>query len=328
MSKILYAAVNGIPKNPRVKKIQDGEILRDLLTDCGYEVVFENDDDVKIAIVEITQLSSFLNGQLLRALTKVHDIENVIFFTKDFKIHGLMYDVEKMMDYDSFRKQTAKVLYDKKDIVEEDYGRAYRVLQRFYNGEYKVMCPNYAYGDKSIIDNFLNHKGIYHWDLSQLVIDKYIFHYDIEYTDLIYDFNKRENKAFFASINNYSTKIKKFQDYCRMPLFNIGYGKNKLDSELHVFMKQSRYKFAFANEYPVSGSGWFRSRYIYAAYLNQPIIVNHVDKMMHDSFDFDIMDAVKDEDYYNEVADKQRRFIISNMTPKSTLVTQLKDFLS
>lgn len=246
--------------------------LRSYGHDVEWRKVELSEEDFSMydkAIICVGPITSSNCSKGLGALKALSRIKECVVFYDDWKlkeIHGSWKAVLKIGKKQFHKKWGNGMSFYQN--TEEDIEKNEEELLSIINElattgrkEWKVLCPMFEWGNKEIIFEQKN--------IAYLTKDNFNF---IDPTSAVIDINivtedtKKRNEWCIASIADHTPWIKK--QHLKWDVKYYGCRKLKcerLKTEEDVFNKYKESYGVLSPEYPQSGSGWFRARYIYAA---------------------------------------------------------------
>lgn len=270
------ALQNGSEKR-QIYKIDVPAAFVDTLRKYGHDVEWRKveltEDDFSqydVAIICVAPITSSNSSQGLGALKALNRVKKAIVFYDDWKLK------EVNASWKAVLKQGKKQFHKKwgngmnfykndTEDIEENADELLAVVNDLFTtgrDNWKVLCPMYEWGNKEIIFNqksisFLTKENFNYIDPTPAVIN------------IDRSIESRESKArqwCIASIADHSSWIKK--QHLNWPVNYYGCRKLKCErvkTEEDVFELYKLHWGVLSPEYPQSGSGWFRARFIYAA---------------------------------------------------------------
>ena len=306
-------------KRARVKRIDDSSIICNSLRKQGYEVDRrkvkwgDNLSDYGLAIVGLGQFgSNNYSGEIFNALYAIQEVENVLIFHEDWKIKGTIDSFTKMLDKDILIKTIVKKWSDGRhfyggvDNINFDIDKAHKVISNITNGLYDALIPAFDWGDKAIVRNIIKSKNIYNLDLTPYVLSNWLIPLNVEKQE-------KKRKHMLASLVDHRSWVKRNKLKWDVDYFGAKSIKEapQLKTEKHVFEECGKYWSILCPEYPHSGSGWFRVRWIYAA-IHKSILYsceNDCDALGLDNINIENLN----ENELKQYAEKQSKAILKHM---------------
>jgi len=272
-------------KRARVKRIDDSSIICNSLRKQGFNVErrkVRHGDDLSKYDLSIVGIGAFgsnnYSGDILNALYAINKSKRVLILHEDWKIHHTMNSFSKMLDDEILQKTLSKrwssgqsfyggvddEKFDKEVIREE--------IKNINNGKYDSLIPAFDWGDKTIVRNIVKSNKIYNIDHTPYVLENWQIP---EVAPIV----KKHKKHMLASLVDHRSWVRKQKLNWQVDYFGAKSIKESqpLTSELAVFNKCNEYISILCPEYPHSGSGWFRSRYIYSAISKSILFCSHND---------------------------------------------------
>ena len=269
-------------KRARVKRIDDSSIICNSLRKQGYKVdrrKVQYGDDLSEYDLSIVGIGSFgsnnYSGDILNAMYAIYKAKNVIIFHEDWKIDGTMKSIDKMLDDEildktiSKRWSNGKPFYGGADHPCFDKNIVKEVIRKISNGEYEnALIPAFDWGDKQKVRDILRVKNIFNVDLTPYVLENWLIP---SYVEPVI----KQRKHMLASLVDHRPWVKRNKFKWEVDYFGAKRIETSelLKTELDVFNKCNHYWSILCPEYPHSGSGWFRIRYIYAA-ISKSILIS------------------------------------------------------
>lgn len=315
-------------KKAHVNRIDDSTLLCDQLSRLGHEVIRrevlpgENLDEFDLAMIGIGPVgSSNYSKYIMGAFWAMHAAKKVLLWHEDWKIHETISTMRNALskDFDSFiidkKWSNGTPFYRNAELYKGKTDILYDCIEKVLLGEFKVACPGFKFGD---IDNISKYLGndVCKIDISPAVISKYGIS-KIENTN-------KKKEYVLSTLGNFDSWIEK-QNFS----WNINYFGNKkngiiLDSERAVFEKSAEYWGGnVCPEYPHSGSGWFRSRFIYAAYGGTFLVASEKDLSMLGLPKLNIEELDEIDLIYE--SNLQSQAILDNLSSMEEFSNQLKE---
>lgn len=312
-------------KRAKVDRIDDCTIMHNALTQIGHDVTRRNvawGEDLSefdLIIVGIAAFGSSTAANIINALYVFTQDKPILILHEDWKIHHTMssYRSAIMCDDEKFKKDLFKkwssgsYFYEGVDNINFDINKIKPILQTIIDGKYPRLVPKFKWGDKKIIADILNIKDendIYGIDLTPYVLEAE----NIQPLGPV----KKEMKYMLATLADHRPWVKKLKLKYDVDYFGCKSLKAEiLKSEYAVYEKSNSYYGVLCPKYNQSGSGWFRMRYIYAAYNKNLIVMDEKDAAAIgiESKKLEDFDNIHDLEKYIEL---QSVAILAHMTDK------------
>ena len=320
-------------KRARVKRIDDSTIICDSLRKQGYEVdrkkIQWGDDlsEYDIAIVGVGCFgSNNYSGDIFNSLYALHKVKKSLVFFEDWKIESNMSSFKGMLKEGIIEKAIAKKwsngnhFYGGVDNVNFDVNIAKEVINNLSKGVYDALIPAFDWGNKEIVRKIIKSKNIYNLDLTPYVLDNWNINLKPEPQN-------KERKYMLASLVDHSSWVKKRQFSWKTVYYGAKSIKDsiKLDTETDVYNECGKYWGILCPEYPHSGSGWFRIRYIYSA-LQKSIIITSLNDLKALGLTYRNIEKLSEEELL-EYALEQRKAIFSYSWNKEKFDIKLKEII-
>ena len=308
----------------RVDRIDDCTIMHNALTQIGHEVVRRNvtwGEDLSefdLIIAGVAAFGSSTTSNITNVLYVFTCDKPVLILHEDWKIHQTMSSYRSAIECDDekfkkdlFKKWSAgNYFYEGVGNTNFDITKIKPILQTIVDGKYPRLIPKFKWGDVSIVADILNVKpeNIYGVDLTPYVLEAE----NIQPLGPV----KKEMKYMLATLADHSSWVKRLKLKCAVDYFGCKSLKTEiLKNEYAVYEKTNSYYGVLCPKYNHAGSGWFRMRYIYAAYNKNLIVMDEKDctalgiefKTLED------FDNIEDLEKYIEI---QSSNILSYMTDK------------
>ena len=267
-------------KRARVKRIDDSSIICNSLRKQGYEVdrrKIKWGDDLSMYDFAIVGVGCFgsnnYSGDIFNSLYALHKIPNSLVFYEDWKIDSNMKSFDGMLKENKLSEAVAKrwsngkPFYGGVDNSNFNLDIARKIIVNLSNGFYDALIPAFDWGDKQKVRDIIKSKNIYNLDLSPYVVKNWNINLNPPKLE-------KKKEYMLASLVDHRRWVKKQAITYPVVYYGAKSIKDsiKLDTETDVYNECGKYRFILCPEYPHSGSGWFRIRYIYAA-LQKSIIV-------------------------------------------------------
>jgi hypothetical protein len=317
-------------------RINDSSIIVNSLRKQGHTVdrkSVEWGDDLSsydLAIVGIGQFGSLnYSGAIFKSMWPLAAAKKVLVFHEDWKIGGTVNSFTKALEQETYQKMLdkrfadGKVFYGGTDNPLFDAEQCKAVMQKLVNGEFPALIPAFDWGNKQLVRDIIKSKDIYNVDLTPYVLE----HYGIDpNTTQIYP--EKQKKHMLASLVDHTAWVKRNKFSWSVDFFGAKSMKDssQLESERDVFDKCAEYWSILCPEYPHSGSGWFRIRYIYSA-INKSILIaskNDLDALEIPKLDIEQMDDITLRDYSQLQSDQ----ILKWMWTKETFDTKINQIVN
>lgn len=263
----------------QIYKIDVPAAFVDTLRKHGHDVEWRKveltEDDFSqydVAIICVAPITSSNSSKGLGALKALNRIKNVVLFYDDWKLKEVNASWKAVLKQGKkqFHKKWANGMNFYQNETEDIEANSDELLvvvnDLFTKGResWKVLCPMYEWGNKEIIFNqksisFLTKENFNYIDPTPAVID---LEREVELVPKV-------NEWCIASIADHSSWIKK--QHLKWPVKYYGCRKLKcerLKTEEDVFNIYKQHWGVLSPEYPQSGSGWFRARFVYAAFAH------------------------------------------------------------
>ena len=302
-------------KRARVKRIDDSSIICNSLRKQGITVdrkkVKWGDDlsDYDLAIVGMgTFGSNNYSGDIFNAIYVLSKAKKSCVFYEDWKINGNMKSYSKMLESGELEKAVAKkwsngnYFYGGVDNPNFNLEIAKSVIHNLTLGWYDALIPAFDWGNKDIVRKISKSKNIYNVDLSPYVVRNWNINVKPDYN------LRKEKKYMLASLVDHRSWVKKQGLLWETVYYGAKSIKDsiKLDTETDVYNECGKYWGILCPEYPHSGSGWFRIRYIYSA-LQRSIIKTSLNDLKALDIPYKFIENLSDQDLrlYAELQRKQ-----------------------
>lgn len=303
--------------NRAIYKIDVPAAFVEALRKNGHEVEWrkveltENDfsmyDAAIICVAPITSSNSTYGLGALKALNRV---KKAVVFYDDWKLkevhsawkaalkQGKKQFVKKWGNGNNFYHNETK------DIEENSEEILVVINDLFTKGreKWKILCPMFEWGNKGLINNslisFLTKENFNYIDPTPAVIKE-----DTEEKE-----THKEKEWCIASIADHTNWIKK--QHLKWKVNYYGCRKLKcerLKTEEDVLQIYKKHWGILSPEYPQSGSGWFRARFIYASIANSVLWCGKKDaQVLGYSFQMDpVLLELHSDSELAEIAEKQ-----------------------
>ena len=262
-------------------RINDSSIIVDSLRKQGHTVdrkVVEWGDDLSsydLAIVGIGQFGSLnYSGGIFKSMWPLVAAKKVLVFHEDWKIDGTIKSFTKAIEPETYQKMLdkrfadGKVFYSGTEHPQFDKEKCLVAMKKLIGGEFPALIPAFNWGNKQLVRDIIKSKDIYNIDLTPYVLKHYGIEIDTPQVE------QKQKRHILASLVDHTSWVKR--NKFKWPVDFYGAksmeGATQLESEKAVFDKCAEYWSILCPEYPHSGSGWFRIRYIYAA-INKSILI-------------------------------------------------------
>lgn len=320
-------------KRARVKRIDDSSIICNSLRKQGYIVDRKKikwGDDLSQYDMAIVGVGCFgsnnYSGDIFNSLYALHKIPNSLVFYEDWKIDANMKSFSGMLKSGALEKSVSKkwnngsYFYGGVDNPNFDINIAKQVIQNLNNGFYDALIPAFDWGNKDIVRKIIKSKNIYNVDLSPYVVENWNL-------DLRPEPKDKMKAYMLASLVDHRRWVKKMQLTWPVVYYGAKSIKDsiKLETETDVYNECGKYRVILCPEYPHSGSGWFRIRYIYAA-LQRSIILTSLNDLQALGVPYKNIERLSDKEL-NEYAAMQREAIFSYSWNKSMFDKKLKQII-
>lgn len=235
-----------------------------------YETDFGKYDVIIVCVAPITSSNS---SQGLGALKALNRAKKAVIFYDDWKLKEVNASWKAVLKQGKkqFHKKWGNGMNFYKNPTEEIEANADELLavvnDLFTKGRdsWKILCPMFEWGNKNIIFNqksisFITEENFNYIDPTPAVIN----------IDRSIGSGESKVKQWcIASIADHTLWIKK--QHLKWPVNYYGCRKLKcerLKTEEDVFELYKLHWGVLSPEYPQSGSGWFRARFVYAAFAH------------------------------------------------------------
>ena len=324
--------------NKTIKKIDVPEAIYNALIELGHDVDWrkvylkEEDFNYDLAIVCIAPLNSCNSPHCLGAIKALSKIKNCIIFYDDWKIKDVQSSLKCFIrnGHKQFVKKwsNGNMFYnDNEDDIVKNEELILKTIDKLYNNgddNWKILCPMYEWGDKEIINNklinWVNKDNFNFIDPTSVVID----------INKKYDYIQKNKEWVIGTIADHSKWIEKQKLEWNVNYFGCRKLKNvRLKTEEDLINEYNKYYGILSPEYPQSGSGWFRARFVYSALVNSIIYCGQRDgRQLGEAFQNDgwIIETMSEDDL-KKLAEKQREIIFSYITDKNYFINKLKNII-
>lgn len=302
----------------RVKRIDDSSIICNSLRKQGYTVDRkkikwgEDLSEYDLAIVGMGCFgSNNYSGDIFNSIYALQQIPNSLVFYEDWKIESNISSFNGMLKKGILEKAVAKkwsngdYFYGGVDNPNFDIEACKQVLLNLSNGFYDALIPAFDWGNKDIVRKIIKSKNIYNLDLTPYVIENWEINIKPEPQE-------KKKEYMLASLVDHSRWVKKSGVRWKVIYYGAKSIKDsiKLDSETDVYNECGKYWGILCPEYPHSGSGWFRIRYIYSA-LQRSIIYASLNDLMALGITWKRLENLSDDELI-EYANEQRKAIFAH----------------
>lgn len=324
-----FTALQNGSENRQIYKIDVPAAFVDTLRKYGHNVEWrkveltENEfSQYDVAIICVGPITSSNCSQGLGALKALNRVKKAVIFYDDWKLKEInaSWKATLKQGKKQFHKKWGNGMNFYKNDTEDIEANADELLvvvnDLFTNGResWKVLCPMYEWGNKDIIFNqksisFLTRENFNYIDPTPAVID---LNREVELTEKV-------NEWCIASIADHTSWIKK--QHLKWPVNYYGCRKLKCErvkTEEDVFELYKKHWGVLSPEYPQSGSGWFRARFIYAALAHSVLWCGKKDaQALGLSYQMEpaLIELHTDTELF-ELADKQARELLEHCTTK------------
>jgi len=320
-------------KRAQVKRIDDSSIICDSLRKQGFIVdrkeIIPGDDLSKydLTIVGLAPIGSpNSNKYIIGALYSIYKSKKVILFYEDWQIKEVIRKFQLMITKNRFedrvnnRWSNGNYFYNNVDSEFFDLNKTKETMSNIINGKYDSLIPAFDWGNKDIVRKIIKSKNIYNLDLTPYVLENW----NINLKPLP---QQKERKYMLASLVDHSNWVKKKQFSWKTVYYGAKSIKDsiKLETETDVYNECGKYWGILCPEYPHSGSGWFRIRYIYAA-LQKSIIVTSLNDLKALGLSYKYIEQLS-EDELLQYALEQRKAIFSYSWNKDKFDNRLKEII-
>ena len=321
-------------KRARVKRIDDSSIICNSLRKQGYIVDRkkiqwgEDLSEYDIAIVGVGCFgSNNYSGDIFNSLYALHKIPNSLVFYEDWKIESNMKSFKGMLKSGVLEKSIAKKwsngkhFYGGVDNPDFDVDIAKEIIQKLSNGFYDALIPAFDWGNKDIVRKIIKSKNIYNLDLSPYVLENWNVNLRPE--------PQEKKKAYMlASLVDHRRWVKKMGLTWPVVYYGAKSIKDsiKLDTETDVYNECGKYRVILCPEYPHSGSGWFRIRYVYSA-LQKSIILTSLNDLKALGLPYKHIESLSDNEL-DEYALQQRQAIFKQAWNKDKFDSRIKEIIN
>jgi len=320
-------------KRARVKRIDDSSIICNSLRKQGYIVERRKikwGDDLSQYDMAIVGVGCFgsnnYSGDIFNSLYALHKIPNALVFYEDWKIDSNMKSFSGMLKSGALEKSVSKkwsngdYFYGGVDNPNFDINIAKKVIQNLNDGFYDALIPAFDWGNKDIVRKIIKSKNIYNIDLSPYVVENWNL-------DLRPETQEKKKAYMLASLVDHRRWVKKMQLTWPVVYYGAKSIKDsiKLETETDVYNECGKYRVILCPEYPHSGSGWFRIRYIYAA-LHRSIILTSLNDLKALGITYKSIERLSDKEL-DEYAAMQRKAIFSYSWNKDTFDKKIKQII-
>lgn len=302
----------------RVKRIDDNSIICSSLRKQGYIVdrkkIKWGDDlsEYDMAIVGVGCFgSNNYSGDIFNSLYALHVVPKVLVFYEDWKIEGNISSFRGMLKEGVLKKAVEKkwgngdYFYGGVDNENFDVKIAREIIQKLSDGFYDALIPAFDWGNKEIVRKIIKSKNIYNLDLTPYVIENWQINLKPEPQE-------KKKEYMLASLVDHRGWVKKSGVRWKVNYYGAKSIKDsiKLDTETEVYNECGKFWGILCPEYPHSGSGWFRIRYIYSA-LQRSIIYTSYNDFMALGIKWLRLENLNDEEL-KEYANEQRKAIFKH----------------
>jgi hypothetical protein len=318
----------------KVKRIDDSSIICDSLRKQGYQVdrkeIKPGDDLSKydLTIVGLAPIGSpNSNRYIIGALYSIYNSKKVLLFYEDWQIKEVIRKFKLMLTNNRFEDRVKNkwsngdYFYNNVDSEFFDFNKTKETMSNIINGKYDSLIPAFDWGDKNIVRKIIKSKNIYNLDLTPYVLENWNINLKPEP-------QQKERKYMLASLVDHSSWVKKKQFSWKTVYYGAKSIKDsiKLDTETDVYNECGKYWGILCPEYPHSGSGWFRIRYIYAA-LQKSIIITSLNDLKALGLSYKHIENLSEEELL-EYALQQRKAIFSYSWNKEKFDNRLKEIVN
>lgn len=264
----------------QIYKIDVPAAFVDTLRKHGHDVEWRkvelNENDFStydLMIVCVAPITSSNSSQGLGALKALNRAKKAVIFYDDWKLKEVNASWKAVLKQGKkqFHKKWGNGMNFYKNETEDIDANADELLivvnDLFTKGRenWKILCPMFEWGNKDIIFNqksisFLTKENFNYIDPTPVVIN---MEKSIESVEL------KVKQWCIASIADHTPWIKK--QHLKWPVKYYGCRKLKCErvkTEEDVFELYKKHWGVLSPEYPQSGSGWFRARFVYAAFAH------------------------------------------------------------
>lgn len=320
-------------KRAIVKRIDDSSIICNSLRKQGYIVdrkeIKPGDDlsEYELTIVGLSPIGSpNSNKYIIGALYSIYSSKKVILFYEDWQIKEVIRNFQLMITNNRFENRiknkwsNGTYFYRNVDNDLFNINKTKETMQNIIKGKYDSLIPAFDWGDKDIVRKIIKSKNIYNLDLTPYVLDNWNI-------NLKPETQQKEKKYMLASLVDHSSWVKNKQFNWKTVYYGTKSIKDsiKLKTETDVYNECGKYWGILCPEYPHSGSGWFRIRYIYAA-LQKSIIITSYNDLKALGLPYKYIEQLN-EDELLEYALEQRKAIFSYAWNKDKFDNRLKEII-
>lgn len=317
----------------RVKRIDDSSIICNSLRKQGYNVERkkiqwgEDLSKYDMAIVGVGCFgSNNYSGDIFNSLYALYKIPNALVFYEDWKIDSNMKSFSNMLKPGELEKSIAKkwsngsYFYGGVDNPNFDINIAKEVIENLHNGFYDALIPAFDWGNKDIVRKIIKSKNIYNLDLSPYVLENWNI-------DLRPEPQEKRKAYMLASLVDHRGWVKKMQLSWPVVYYGAKSIKDsiKLETETDVYNECGKYRVILCPEYPHSGSGWFRIRYVYSA-LQKSIILTSYNDLRALGISYKHIESLSDSEL-DEYALEQRKAIFKYAWNKEKFDNKIKQIV-
>lgn len=271
-----FTALQNGSENRQIYKIDVPAAFVNTLRKYGHDVEWRkvelNENDFSmydVAIICVAPITSSNSSQGLGALKALNRAKKAVIFYDDWKLKEVNASWKAVLKQGKkqFHKKWGNGMNFYKNPTDEIEANADELLivinDLFTKGreKWKILCPMFEWGNKGIIDNksiaFLTKENFNYIDPTPAVINM---------DRSIGSGESKVKQWCIASIADHTPWIKK--QHLKWPVNYYGCRKLKcerLKTEEDVYNLYKIHWGVLSPEYPQSGSGWFRARFIYAA---------------------------------------------------------------
>lgn len=311
-------------RKAQIKRINDSTILINSLKQLNHVIERRElrwGDDISyydLAIVGIGSFNSPNYHSILNAMYAIRYSKKVILFHEDWKIHDTIKTYKNLLlkrnlDYQRNKKwKGGNTFYKNANDPKINNEEIYDTVEDILNGKYNYIVPGFKWGDKSIIAKILqcDISKVHSIDLTPHVLEIE----DIKQRNITTKPSEKYKKYMIATLANHDNLIKKLPIEWQIDFYGSRrIGLTPLPSEKAVYDVMNNYVGILCPEYPHSGSGWFRMRYIYSAFNNNILLLPKKDAEALNLPWYPNLELFNDNELDN-LAEMQKKAILDNLT--------------
>lgn len=324
-------------KRAQIKRINDSTILINSIKQLNHEIkrkeVRWGDDlsEYDLAIVGIGSFNSPNYHSILSAMYVIRNARKVILFHEDWKIHDTIKTYKQLitkrnLDYQRNKKwENGGTFYKYANDPNINNEEIYETVEKILNGNFHYIVPGFKWGNKQIIADILqcNVSKIHSIDLTPHVLEIE----DIKQRSITTKPSEKYKKYMIATLANHNNLIKKLPVEWQIDFYGSRrIGLKPLPSEKAVYDVMNNYVGILCPEYPHSGSGWFRMRYIYSAFNNNILLLPKADAEALNLPWYSSLEQLNDYEL-DIIGEMQREAILNNLTTMKEFNENLNNIL-